>query len=140
MARFLALVMASVVSGVLPGLVARLAMRFVALESGLEGGFSLGGSVEVVAFGALIGVPSALPFFLARRRLQMSAPWPGLLWAAVVFVALALVRPPAALSALEGTPDTPAATVAAFAVAFAAWGLLLEGLFRLVGRRWAVSS
>jgi hypothetical protein len=139
MARFLALVTASVVSGVLLGLVARLAMRFVALESGGEGGFSLGGSLEVVASGAVIGVPSALLFFLSRRRLQKSAPWPGLLWAALVFVTLALVRPPAALSALQATPDTPAATFAAFAVAFAAWGLLLEGLFRLVGRRWAAS-
>jgi hypothetical protein len=49
---------ASCLSGLALGLAARLAMRFVALESGMAGGFSAGGSLEVIAFGAIVGARS----------------------------------------------------------------------------------
>jgi hypothetical protein len=134
--RLAGVLSASVLSGVALGLAARLAMRFVALESGLDVGFSVGGSLEVIAFGVLAGAPCALVFLLARRRLATAALWPGLACGVLVFLGLWLVRPPAAQSALAGTPDTPAATFAAFAVVFAAWGMGLE----LVSRRMPSSS
>ena len=117
--------------GVLLGIAARLVMRFVAMESGLDGAFSVGGSLEVVAFGALIGAPIAWLFFTLRPRAHIRFPWAGLLCGLGLFLLFSLVPPPAARSALADTPDTPAATALAFAALFVAWGWILE----YVGRR-----
>lgn len=119
-------------SGLLLGVAARLVMRFVALESGVAPGFSLGGSLEVVVFGALIGMPVALLFFVLRPRVQPRWPWPGLACGLLLFAVLAAAPPPAARSALADTPDTPAATAFAFALLLAAWGVALEALYRRV--------
>jgi hypothetical protein len=118
----------SFVSGLLLGAGARIAMRFVALEAGLSTGLSLGGSLEVVGLGAIVGAPAACLLFAFRSRVPLRRPWAGLFWAAMLFAALAAIPPPAARSALAATPDTPAATALAFAVLFAAWGLVLEWL------------
>lgn len=125
------IVLASGLRGLLLGVAGRAAMRLVALEAGVPVSSSTGGSLEVMAFGALVGAPVALVFFLVRARVRTRYPWPGLLTGLALFTILALAPPPAARSALGGTPDTPAATALAFAVVFAAWGLALE----CIGRR-----
>ena len=53
-----------------------------------------------------------------------------MLFGLAVFGVLALAPPPAARSALADTPDTPAATAAAFALCFAVWGAGLEHIAR----------
>lgn len=120
----------SVFAGLLLGIAARGVMRVVALESGLDPGFSLGGSLEVIAFGALVGVPAAAVYLAWRVRHRSASWWPGLFFGAGLFAVLAIVQPPAARSALGDTPDTPAATAAAFAALFVAWGASLEWLAR----------
>ena len=112
--------------GVGLGVAGRIAMRFVARESGLLGAFSVGGSLEVVAFGALLGAPIAWLFFALRPRVHLRSPWAGVLAGCGLFLVLSLVPPPAARSALAGTPDTPAATALTFAVLFVGWGWILE--------------
>lgn len=116
----------AILYGVVLGAGARVVMRFVALESGIAAGFSTGGSLEVVVFGALVGAPAAWLFFTLRPRLALPAPVPGLLSGLTLFAVLALAPPPAARSALADTPDTPLATAVAFAVLFALWGVGLE--------------
>jgi len=122
----------SCLSGVILGVAARVTMRFVALEAGVSVGFSPGGSLEVVAFGVIIGTPVALLFFAFRSRGQVRQPWPGLLCSLSLFGILSAVPPPAARSALATTPDTPAATALAFGVVFIAWGVVLEYFARRV--------
>ena len=85
---------------------------------------SLGGSLEVVAFGAIIGTPVALLFFAVRARVESWSPWLG----------LSAIPPPPARSALEATPDTPVATVLAFGVLFVVWGVGLEYVARILTR------
>ena len=125
------LLTASVVSGIVLGIAARLVMRFIALESGIPGSYSLGGSLEVAAFGAMLGTPLAFAFLMLRLRVSMKAPWVGLLFGLIVFTMLSILRPPSAQSALAGTPDTPLSTALAFALLFAVWGIGLD----LVSRR-----
>jgi hypothetical protein len=117
--------------GVLLGIAARLVMRFVARESGLDGAFSVEGSLEVVIFGALIGAPVAWLFFALRPRVSLRFPWAGVLCGLCLFLLFSLAPPPAVRSALADTPNTPAATALAFALLFVAWGWILE----YVGRR-----
>ena len=131
------ILVASCVSGLALGIAARVVMRFVALESGMSGNFSIGGSLEVVAFGAILGVPIAFLFFALRRRVKMGRPWPGVICGLALFAVVAVVPPPAARSALTATPDTPAATALAFAALCVAWGVWLEVL---AGRVLAGSS
>ena len=120
----------SVASGVALGIAVRLAMRFVALEACVPHGFSLGGSLEVVAAATLVGTPLTAAFLAMPPRLTAAARCPGLLLSLGLFALLALLPPPAARSALADTPDTPAATAAAFALCFVAWGVALDRIAR----------
>jgi hypothetical protein len=110
------------------GVLMRLAMRFVALEACVPPGMSAGGTLEVIAAGAIAGGPIAL----ARLALHRGHPtrWLGASIGLTLFVVLARWPPPAARAALAATPDTPAATAAAFALVFLAWGCALDGLAR----------
>jgi hypothetical protein len=128
------LLIVSCLSGTLLGVAARMTMRFVALEAGVSASFSLGGSLEVVAFGAIIGTPVALLFFAVRARVESWSPWLGLLCGLSLFGALSAIPPPPARSALEATPDTPVATVLAFGVLFVVWGVGLEYVARVLTR------
>lgn len=127
------LIAASATAALVLGVGARLTMRFIALEAGLPGAFSLGGSLEIVAFGALAGAPVALGFLLLRARLHGWGAWPGVLLGVALLVVAAAFPPPSARSAMAATTDTPAATAAAFGVLFVGWGLVLEWLHRRIG-------
>src|SRR5262245_26635000 len=102
-------------------------MRLVSLESGGAPEFSPGGSIEVVLFGLLLGAPAALLLLVARSRWTLPA-WSGVVVGLTMFGVLALVPPDPARSALAATPDSPAATAALFALAFASYGALLDAL------------
>jgi hypothetical protein len=122
--------MFAALSGLFLGIGARVVMRFVALEAGMSYGASLGGAIEVVAFGTMVGAPAAWVFFVLRRRIPLARPWAGLAYGLLLLGLLAAVPPRAARAALADTPDTPAATAVAFALLFVGWGLLLEYVIR----------
>ena len=116
-------------SGIILGAASRIAMRVVALETNEPVGFSIGGSLDVVGFGVVVGAPAAVVFWICRswRSLPLGS---GLLVGALLFAILASVPPPAAKSALDATNDTPIVTAFAFAVAFVVYGASLDILWR----------
>ena len=120
--------------GVALGVAVRLAMRWIALESGIDPTASPGGTLEVVAFGALLGTPIALAFLLFRPMLRVPRPWAGLTGGLLLFGIVAAMPPPAARSALASTSDTPAFTAAAFAVVLVGWMVALEYAERIARR------
>ena len=126
--------LAAASSGLVLGVAARLLMRFVALEAGVSPGYSLGGSLEVIAFGAIVGTPVAFAFLSIRQRVRYRVPWPGLALGLGMLVALTAVPPPSARSALAATPDTPWATFVGFGLLFVLWGVALDLLARHFGR------
>lgn len=130
----------AVLWGLVLGLAIRVAMRFVALEAGMSPGFSTGGSLEVVGFGALVGAPIAMVFFLLRPKIGVRGPGPGLLVGLTMFAAFALLPPPSARSALAATSDSPSATAALFGGVLAAWGLGSEYLHRRFLARSVIDS
>jgi len=117
---------AALIAGIALGVGARFVMRVIAWISGMPGAFSPGGSLEVIVFGALIGVPVALVFFGLRRRVPVAPPWPGPVTGAGLFAVLALMPPPAAQSALTGTPDPPVVTALLFLMLCVCFGAGLE--------------
>lgn len=123
----------AVLAGALLGAASRIAMRMVAVEAGVTPGFSLGGSLEVVAFGIIVGAPSALVYWTARRNWPLPR-WAGVVAGMLLCASLVLLEPPAARSALEATPDTPIVTALLFVMAFAVYGAALDVLWRWKAR------
>jgi hypothetical protein len=126
-------------AGMALGIAARIAMRVVALQAEVPPGFSLGGSLEIVVFGVLVGTPVALLFWAGRRWLRLPA-FSGVLVGLLLFAVYAAWPPPAARSALGDTPDTPILTAAVFAGAFAVYGIVLEVLWRMNRGRGSLRS
>lgn len=119
----------AVAAGLWLGFAGRLVMRLVAVEAGVAPGLSLGGSLEVVAFGVMLGAPVALVFWACRAK------WPmplgsGIAWGLLTFTALVALPPPAARSALAATPDAAPTTAVLFALVFASYGALLDLIWR----------
>lgn len=94
----------------------------------MAGGFSSGGSLEVILFGAMVGVPVALVTWSCRSKWRLPI-WFGTIVGLVLFFLLAMFQPSAARSALGGTPDKPLWTALLFAAAFVSYGALLDAIW-----------
>lgn len=113
-------------AGVLLGAAARLAMRVLAWLAGTSGGYSRGGSVEIVVFGALLGTPIALAVMLLRQWRGWRHPWVGV-WTALALYIGALARPsPSAQAALASSPLPGWQILLIFALVFVAFGLWID--------------
>jgi len=117
-------------AGVWLGVTARIAMRFIALEAGMAPGFSSGGSLEVILFGAMIGMPIALLVWICRAKWRLPF-WFGTFVGLALFLVLAVFQPPAARSALAGTPDKAWWTTVLFAAVFVLYGAVLDAIWAL---------
>jgi hypothetical protein len=120
------------------GLVGRAVMSVTAVLAGHALRFSLGGTADVLLFGLLVGAAAGVPYGAIRPRLPRPSRLTGMGWGLALFLLLAAVPPPAALSAFGGVSHVGLPVVLAlFAAVFLAWGLVLEALLR----RWSrVSS
>lgn len=128
-------VVESVLAGLLLGVGARVAMRVLAWLSGAAGGYSSGGSVEIVIFGALVGTPVALAVFTLRQWRRWRHGWVGLWTALLLFAALAAMPSPSARSALAASPLSGATILLVFAAVFVVFGLWIDLRWhRQVGR------
>jgi protein-S-isoprenylcysteine O-methyltransferase Ste14 len=125
----------AVVAGVVLGAAARLAMRVLAWLSGTAGGFSRGGSVEIVVFGALLGAPVALAVFGIRQWRRWEHAWVGV-WVGLALYLAAVVRPsPSAQSALAASPLAGWQIFAIFGAVFLAFGAWIDFRWHAVTRR-----
>ncbi len=116
----------ALVAGFLLGCGARVAMRVLSWLAGTRAGFSTEGSVEIVVFGTLLGLPIALGVFVLRNWRGWTHRWVGLWTSLGIFVALAARPSPSAQSALAATPLPGAAIVLVFGVLFALFGLWID--------------
>ena len=126
----------ALVAGFLLGCGARVAMRVLSWLAGTSAGFSTGGSIEIVAFGMLLGVPLALAVFLLRTWRGWTHSWVGLWTSLGVFGALAARPSPSAQSALAASPLPGAAIFLMFGVLFALFGLWIDARWRVRRGRW----
>lgn len=98
--------------------------------------YELGRDARRRGLRGLVGAPTALVFLLVRPHLRWPAPWAGVAGCSVCFVAAAAFPPPAAQSALAGTPDTPALTALTFLVVIVGWMVGVDCLWtQLAARR-----
>ena len=132
--RLGASLLAGTVAGiVILGLLGRAVMRLVGEIAGLPTGGTLGGTLEVVATGALMGAAAGPVYLLLRSRLPGPGSARGLAFGLAAFLLLLAFPPDAARSAAAGTRHVQGAVVACFAALFAVFGIGLEAAFRQLG-------
>lgn len=117
--------LSGLLAGFLLGLGARMAMSVIALAAHQEPRFNLGGSLEVLATGILIGLPAGLVFVALRHYIPGSAVWKGATFGLLLFLTLVLVPPPAARSATTAVGQQ-VLTLVLFGVLFVGFGILVE--------------
>lgn len=114
------------------GVGGRMAMRLAALIGDRAAGFTWGGSLEVVAAGALYGAAGGLLWVAVARRLGRAMTGPAL--GAATFAGIGLVSD-AAQSAAASLPGPRRLTaLALFLLLCVAWGVATD----IAARRWAV--
>jgi len=92
-------VLCGIAGGVVAGVGARISMRGVALAANIPPSFSIGGTLAILVFGAILGIPFGLLFVAVRPRLPGSR-WRGLIFGVVLV--LVFVVPPFLLIRPEG--------------------------------------
>jgi hypothetical protein len=114
------------------GVGGRIVMRLAALIGGRAPGFSWGGSLEVIAAGALCGAAGGLLWVAVARRLGRAMTGPVL--GAATFTGIGLVSDAArgAAASLPGPRRLTALVL--FLLLCVAWGAATD----IVARRWAV--
>jgi hypothetical protein len=115
---------------VLLGAAGRMAMSGLALLAGQPLRWSLGGTLEVVAFGGLLGAPLGALYALLRRRAGRPSLVLGAAYGLLALAACVAVPPPAARSAFTGSGSPWLPVLALFGLVFAGYGVLLERLLR----------
>ncbi|HEY7411593.1 MAG TPA: hypothetical protein VII13_12655 [Vicinamibacteria bacterium] len=110
------------------GLGGRAVMRAIALRAGAATGFSLGGTLDVVAFGLLTGVAAGAAWGWLRPRVHLPPVARGAALGALVFALLVALPPPAARGAFAGFTGHAALVLGLFAAVFVAFGLAVEAL------------
>ncbi len=119
--------LAGTIGGLLLGIGGRIAMRVIAIGAGIDGGFSLGGSAEVLATGLIMGTPAGLVYVVLRRYVPRSGLWTGAVFGALYFSMFVLIPPPAARSALDGVGHLPL-SLSLFGPLFVTYGVVVEAI------------
>ena len=129
-------ILAGLISGTLIlGIGGRLMMRAMAIIGGLTGGFSWGGSLEVVILGALIGLCSGAfmginyPFSFKNKVL-----W-GLLHGLLAYLMI-LILPIDGKGAAQGFPDLQLTVHILFGGLFLLFGIGMAFLFHSLQAKW----
>jgi hypothetical protein len=98
-------------------------------------GFSLGGTLEVIATGLLFGSPGALVYAVIRKKIGTPFIWKGALFGLLFFITLVLIPPPAAVSASSGLRNFLHITLTLFGILFVAFGVIVELLLKKICRQ-----
>ncbi|AKA36223.1 hypothetical protein [Flagellimonas lutaonensis] len=115
------------------GIGGRLAMRGIALMGGLKGGFSWGGTMEVVLLGLIIGAISGTIYGVLSNYLFKNKWSAGGLYGLLAFVAI-LVLPIEGKGAAKGFPDLQVPISLIFGGLHVVYGVVLAFLFGRMNR------
>ncbi len=121
---------------VILGIGGRLAMRLIAMVGGFPGSQSWGGSLEVVAFGLILGVVWGFFFGLVHRYAFTGKLLTGLLFGLLLY-GLVVAIPMDPKAAIAGFPDHLLTITLIFGVLFVMYGLTLVSLFHRFLKRFS---
>ena len=113
------------------GLGGRLVMRILALAIARDPLFSIGGSLEVIAYGAIIGMASGAVFVLAHPILPERWWIAGMIMAAVTYAGTILTLPAHIADTARPFASMMPAVLALFGMCFLVFGLAMARLSSL---------
>ena len=119
------LVAGAVLGALVLGLGGRLAMRLLALAIDRGPAFSIGGTAEVVAYGAIVGVMSAALFAMARPILPRRWPIQGLIIAGLSYGGTIVTLPAHIAETARPFADRMPLVLTLFGFCFVLFGLAL---------------
>jgi hypothetical protein len=126
-------ILSAIAGGFVLGIGGRIIMTLIAISEGSVESPTLGGSIEVLLTGIIIGVPARLVFSGLRKYLPFKGLWRGALWGAVLFMILVVFVPEPASSAISGIGShIIPLTIGLFGLLFIVYGLVMEAVIR----RW----
>jgi hypothetical protein len=108
------------------GTLSRLAMRILAVGAGRSGEFSLGGTLEVLLLGGLMGLASGPVYLLLHRFLPRRRAPQGLVFGAVFYLATVALLPQRFQSLASSFGELLPAAILLFAVGFLSHGVVLS--------------
>jgi len=115
----------------------RMVMRALAVIAEREVEFSFGGTIEVIAFGAIIGSIAGAAFVAIKKYLPGPAPLKGVLLGLLTFLTLAIVRVPSVERSAAAFEGFLSLMVLMFGAMFLLYGIALaiaeDGLSRRFG-------
>lgn len=100
----------------------RFLMRGFAILGGIEPGFSWGGTLELIAFGAIIGVITGLIFGIMKPYFALKNDFAGGLLIGGMAYIIILLLPIEGKQAAENLPEYQAEILAGFFLLFAMFG------------------
>ena len=112
------------VGTIILGLGGRLLMRIIMLMSGGAGGFSMGGSLEVVAFGGMVGAMSGVAFVILQKLIHGRSLFKGFAIGLLTYAALVLI-PFDSKQAANGFPEMQIEIFVLFGLLLIVFGLVL---------------
>lgn len=110
------------------GVGGRLAMRLVALMASTPTGFTMGGTLEVIGTGTLMGAASGPLYVFLRQVVPSPRLVKGAAFGALLFVCLVALPPPAARSAVSGIGHPLTPILFLFGALFVGYGLALAAV------------
>jgi hypothetical protein len=134
---FIGLFCGMMAGGVVLGVGGRMVMRALAVIAEREVDFSFSGTIEVVAFGAIIGSIAGAAFVAIKKYLPGATPLKGMSFGLLTFLALAIVRLPSVERSAVAFEGFLPPIVLMFGAVFLLYGIALaiaeEGLSRRFG-------
>lgn len=121
------------------GIGGRIIMRFIALLAGITPGFGIGGTLEVLAFGLIIGLPSGLIFPFVASYFPGSKFVKGGVYGILVFLTVILL-PGEAKKVAFMFPEIFPFTVSIFLALFLVYGVVLATLITRLFTRYQIVS
>lgn len=120
----------ALLGAILLGAGGRIIMRLLTLHDGREPGFSLGGSAEIVAYGAIVGLLSGAAYGALPGRWKKHWVLVGAAWGGLSYLAALLTLPAHIAQTAAPFRDIMVFVHLAFGGSFLAFGLALARLRR----------
>jgi len=134
---FIGLFCGIMAGAVVLGVGGRMVMRALAVIAEREVEFSFGGTIEVVAFGAIIGSIAGAAFVAIKKYLPGAAPLKGMSFGLLAYLTLAIVQPPSVERSAAAFAGFLSPMVLMFGAVFLLYGIALaiaeDGLSRRFG-------
>jgi len=110
------------------GLGGRIVMRLLALLIARDGDFSVGGSLEVIAYGAIVGSVSGATYAVLRPHIRVFWWVQGIVLGALTFAGTIATLPPHIAETARPFEGQMTIVLALFGLCFALFGLALARL------------